>query len=437
MPEREVVIGVHLYQPGRRAHHKKLSRRSTDPESIDWTRKIYEQAYHKQLQANILDAASFDILGTLHRELESINARDAKKISAAMKEMGVGEPYLHPILPDLSKIDKRILIRFGHRRFHQKTGRDPLVFWPPETAIDTDTLEALAESGYKAFICAPEQIQRNGRPDNQPTLIPLPSGKSIIALPFDRPVSSALAFENKQNADWFVNDHILPALRRVPDNGRLLAWTDDETFGHHDPNGHLFLQYLLFQALQKQGLQPIPINELLRMIQKPDAGKIRERTAWSCPHGDLIRWHGECSCVDRRKDQSWKSPFYAGMHSLNGFVTNIVTGELGNKYIGKLSENFEHYLENSGGAGNGEQSLLSAKASSLAAVVSCGTFFDSPHTSGRINALMAIQALLHLEEAGLDRAAESGREILRAHLGKKSHLFADQSGDNPFNDLLR
>ena len=51
-------------------------------------------------------------------------------------------------------------------------------------------------------------------------------------------------------------------------------------------------------------------------------------------------------------------------------------------------------------------SLLAAKASSLAAMTSCGTFFDGPRTSGRINMLFARQALEHLVDAGYRDEAE-------------------------------
>jgi hypothetical protein len=48
---------------------------------------------------------------------------------------------------------------------------------------------------------------------------------------------------------------------------------------------------------------------------------------------------------------------------------------------------------------------LAAKASSLASMTSCGTFFESPETSGRINMMFVRQALEHLADAQQVRAA--------------------------------
>ncbi|KKS64067.1 MAG: Glycoside hydrolase family 57 [Candidatus Collierbacteria bacterium GW2011_GWF2_42_51] len=89
-----------------------------------------------------------------------------------MKENGIGEAFIHPILPDLSLSDKSIVISAGVGRFKDITGVNPKIFWPPETAIDTETLNVLIDNGYEGFVCAPEQIiQANGSAsDNQPTI---------------------------------------------------------------------------------------------------------------------------------------------------------------------------------------------------------------------------------------------------------------------------
>ncbi len=313
MSAREVVLGLHLYQPPRCSFHAELKDRPTDPQGIDWTKRIYNECYRLLVEKNILSLASFDIFGNLRHDLHRLNTQHARKINQNLRERGVGEPYLHPILPDLSREDKEILIGAGYEDFRRTTGVTPKVFWPPETALDWETLDVLSEY-YQAFVCAPEQIQRQDgrRSDNRPTRVRLGS-RSIIALPFDRSISKKLAFEDKYNADDFRNDYILPTMQSLDTDQTLIAWTDGETFGHHSHKGDSFLQHLLYHSLPDKGVVAVPVNEVIRTVSDPGEGRLWNRTAWSCPHGDLRRWHDPCDCG--RGDLTWKGPFYAGLHT--------------------------------------------------------------------------------------------------------------------------
>lgn len=435
MSAREIVIGLHLYQPPRRAFHQDLKDRSTDPQGIDWTERIFQECYRRLVDERILTLASFDIYGTLRHELKRIDRNHSQALSRALKDHGVGEPYLHPILPDLCHEDKEILIGAGYEDFRRTTGKAPQVFWPPETALDQETLTVLAPY-YRAVLCAPSQIRRrDGLPaDNRPTRIGL-GRHSILALPFDGYVSNKLGFDAKLDADRFVGEHILPALRPLDTRQRLIGWTDAETFGHHYRQGDLFLQYLLFHSLPDRGVIPVSINELLRADTDPGEGQINHRTAWSCDHGDLRRWHEPCPCG--YGDLTWKGPFYAGLHTLNAFVSGLVRDKLGPQFKDELITDFSKYLENPGGKlSRQKDSLLSAKASALAGVTSCGTFYDNPHTSGHINALFALQSLYHLVDASLMNEAERGRQILREHWLPKAGHFRSSSS-SPFSEILR
>jgi hypothetical protein len=434
MSAQESVFGIHLYQPPRQPFHQELLDRSTDPQGIDWTERIYQECYRRLVDENILSLASFDILGNLRHDIQRLSRRRSREINHALREHGAGEPYLHPILPDLSREDKEILIGAGYEDFRRTAGVTPLVFWPPETALDAETLSVLSEY-YPAFICSPKQIRRqDGRDaDNLPTMINV-GRRSIIALPFDRVVSNRLAFGDKRNADRFRDDYVLPRLRPLGNHQPLLAWTDAETFGHHFPDAELFLKYLLLNSLPDKGVIPVPVNELVRTAYKPGEGRLMDRTAWSCDHGDLRRWHDPCPCGTG--DLTWKGPFYSGLHTLNGYISDLIREKLGPGFKDKLIADFPAYLENPGGRGSKtEKSLLSAKAAALAGVTSCGTFFDNPGTSARINAVFALQALYHLADAGLVNEAESGRQILRRlWLMKKDH-FPIQ--DATFGEILR
>ncbi len=416
---REILttIGLHLYQPPRHASHHDLSQIQTDPTHIDWTKAILIESYRPLAKNGSLSRASFDMYGILRREIHKLDPDTSSLLSSQMKEHGVGDSYLHPILPDLSATDQQILIAAGREQFSKKAGRDPQVFWAPESALNSEVLNSLALAGYKGVVCAPEQIVRDDRQrsDNRPTRIRLPHGKSILALPFDRPLSSELAFGQKKDAKQFARQHVVSATSRIGEDNLLLAWTDGETFGHHNKDGDKFLEYLLFQGLEKDsGCIPVSINTLLSMVKHPGDGSLVERSAWSCSHGDLVRWHGACSCCNG--DSRWKAPFYTALHVLNGQMTTLIAKALP-EYKKLLIPKLEQALENPGGEKSSKDlTLLSAKASALAALTSCGTFFEDPHVSGNINLLFAIQALFHLREAGFIKEAETMENALRATL---------------------
>ncbi len=422
MREILTTIGLHLYQPPRRAFHHEIAGIDTDPLHTDWTAKILNQSYRplslgssKNVTPS-LDIASFDCFGVLRRRISELSLPVYERLCEQMRENGIGDPYLHPLLPDLSDSDKRILIFAGRNAYYRDIGQEPRVFWAPETALDYRTLNILAEAQYQAFICAPEQINRaDGKPsDNQPTRVRVSEGRSLIAFPFDRPTSSALAFNAKDNADVFVNQYFVQAQKRVGQHNFLFADTDGETMGWHDPGAIRFLEYLLAHALTDRGFVPISINALLDLTRNVDEGFLNQRSAWSCPHGDLVRWHGECDCGDG--DLSWKAVFYDAVHRLNAEITQVVAKHIPD-FEAYLLEDFDQALMFSGGTDSiREQSLLAAKASALAAVTSCGTYFEDPHTSGNINILFALQACYHLHDAGLADEANTILESLKYRL---------------------
>jgi hypothetical protein len=414
----EIVVGLHFYQPPREASHPSLRQISTDPENKNWTEIIELECYKPLAEEGILNKASFDIYQSLLLQLEKIDPATAKIYQKSMRENGIGEAFIHPILPDLSTQDKQIVISAGSNRFREITGQSPKIFWPPETAIDTETLCVLAENGYEAFICAPEQIvQSDGSSsDNQPTQIALPTGQNIIAIPFDRSISSKLAFDGKTNADRFSDDFIKP--KQDQKTGKtIVAWTDAETFGHHFKNGDKFLDYLLNSSLPSIGLYPVSINRYLDSMPQIKKGKIVERSAWSCSHGDLVRWNNSCDC-SWGYDSSWKRPFTESLEKNNQEISEILQRHLGSNYPLKVSSQFYELYAHPERVNSPEKALIAAKISALIARTSCATFFATPNVSGKINLLYAYQSILYLSDSGLTSSANVLKDKLFKDLSK-------------------
>lgn len=435
---RYAVIGEHFYQPSRKASHSRLRKVPTDPQGKDWNRIIAQECYIPQTRMGILEHASFDLYTTIRQEMLGIAPRESRQLKEAMISRGVGDPYLHVLLPDLNRRDKKILITAGFLSFKQETRKNPQWFWPPETALDYETLEVLAEVGYAGVLCAPEQISGIGViVDNKPIIVKLPKGRQITLLPFDRPLSSSMAFADKSNADAYAWGTVVPRIEQLPKSVPLIGWTDGETFGHHAKMAEYFLQYLLTDSLPNAGITLLSINELPEVWEKKDyiEGKLRERTAWSCPHGNLIRWHGPCPC-DGGYHGGWKEKFSSALSSFNVKIDEILNAELGKRWEDTLSRNFDRYFKFKGSR-NSKNSLLAAKASSLAAMISCGTFFEDPGTSGNINMLFAMQAIEHLKDAGFEDLAIQLQVELATTLSNGTDPKTNLTLDVLFNKYLQ
>src|SRR5207253_877504 len=72
----------------------------------------------------------------------------------------IAQVYNHVIMPLATRRDKVTQVRWGIADFRHRFGRDPEGMWLPETAVDTETLEILAEAGIKFTILAPHQAWR-------------------------------------------------------------------------------------------------------------------------------------------------------------------------------------------------------------------------------------------------------------------------------------
>jgi hypothetical protein len=435
--ERYAVIGEHFYQPPRKGSHQSLKNIQTDLSGKDWNTLIAQQCYLPQLNKGTLEHASFDFYTTMRRELQSLSPKEAQLLREAMKLRGVGDPFLHVLLPDLNKRDKHILIQAGYSEFQKETNVAPKWFWAPESALDNETLEVLSAVGYQGVLCAPEQIEgTNGEADNRPINLKLHNNTSLIALPFDRPFSGKLAFGEKYNADTFTREVIMPRILILPKSVPLVGWTDGETFGHYDPFADLFLNYLLTESMPNVGVAILGINETTQVWENKDfqQGKLKERTAWSCPHGNLIRWHGACPC-DRGHNGEWKKYFYQAVTNLNKQVDKILDQEIGNGWPEKLANNFSKYFYFSGSK-NSKDSLLAAKASALAAMTSCGTFFESPGTSGNINILFAQQVIENLKDAGFVALAQKIQKEMISTLTKGRDPFTKKNLAQFFKNFI-
>ena len=64
------------------------------------------------------------------------------------------------ILPLANRRDRVTQVKWGIADFKHRFGRAPEGMWLPETAVDLETLQVLAENGIKFTILAPTQASR-------------------------------------------------------------------------------------------------------------------------------------------------------------------------------------------------------------------------------------------------------------------------------------
>src|SRR5262249_60605398 len=68
--------------------------------------------------------------------------------------------YNRTLLPVDTRRDKVTQVRWGQKDFRERFEREPEGMWLPETAVDNESLEILAEAGMKFTILAPHQAWR-------------------------------------------------------------------------------------------------------------------------------------------------------------------------------------------------------------------------------------------------------------------------------------
>src|ERR1700723_2810913 len=131
----------------------------------------------------------------------------------------MAQVYNHVIMPLASQRDKITQIRWGIADYESHYGAAPEGMWLAETAVDTESLELLAQHGIKFTILAPSQCKRirplktdasasdpawitplsNSVDTTRPYLLRFESGVSLAVFFYDGATSRAIAFEGLLN----------------------------------------------------------------------------------------------------------------------------------------------------------------------------------------------------------------------------------------------
>jgi alpha-amylase/alpha-mannosidase (GH57 family) len=346
--ERYICIHGHFYQPPRENPWlEAIELQDSAYPYHDWNERITAECYASNSVSRILDAdgrierlvnnyakISFNFGPTLLSWLEAnapdvygaiVQADHESQRQFSGHGSALAQAYNHMIMPLANTRDRRTQVLWGLADFEYRFKRKPEGMWLPETAVDLETLEILAEAGFKFTILAPHQAGRvrrigestwhdfsGGRID--PTRAyeqRLPSGRKIALFFYDGPVSRAVAFEGLLSRGENLVNRLLGVFSRDQRRSQLAhIATDGESYGHHHRFGDMALAYALNQIESNRLAKLTNYGEFLERHPPTHQVEIIEKTSWSCFHG-IDRWWSNCGCNSGGHpgwNQEWRRP---------------------------------------------------------------------------------------------------------------------------------
>ena len=448
-PSQSVVVHAHFYQPPREDPWlEDVEREPTAAPFHDWNERIDKECYRTVIAArrhaadgriaaivNTLESISFDVGPTLLVWLERHAPRTYEGVlradRASVKRFGHGNalamPYHHLILPLATRRDKVTEVRWGIADFRRRFGRSPEGMWLPETGVDEETLDVLAEAGIRFTVLAPHQVE-GAPPDGLPGRYRTSGGKDIALFIYDGGISNDVAFGGLlHDARAWANRMVAPnegGARR----SLVAVATDGETYGHHHKFGEVALAWML-EALQ--GRADVRVENFAAVLARHaprQAVRLVAPTSWSCAHG-VERWRADCACRmvpdPAGRPLQWRAALRQALDWLAGELHGLYERE-GRSLLGDVWAARDAYVPDDApersrapvDAPVRARELLELEWHALSMFTSCGWFFDD---------IAGIEALQVLRYAG--RAIElAGSEAPRLESGLLNRLGLAVSG---------
>lgn len=373
-PKRFVCIHGHFYQPPREnAWLEAIEVQETAAPYHDWNVRINHECYAANGSSRILNMQnkivrivnnysrmSFNFGPTLLAWMEkSAPLTYQRVLNADRLSMGrfgghgsaMAQVYNHVILPLATREDRITQIRWGIADFESRFGRKPEGMWLPETAVDLESLDLLAQHGIRFTILAPHQCARvrDIATENDPEApawqetphanvdptqayrVRTSEGRSIAVFFYDGPASRAIAFEGLLNNGEDLARRLLGGFRENGQAGQLVhVATDGESYGHHHRFGDMALAYALqtieqsggARLTEARGVHLTNYGQFLEMFPPTSEAEIYENSSWSCVHG-VERWRSNCGCNSGQHpswNQRWRKPLREALDWLRDAV---------------------------------------------------------------------------------------------------------------------
>ena len=449
-----ICIHGHFYQPPRENPWlEAITYQESAYPFHDWNERINAECYAPNTRARILDEKgvvivrvnnyskiSFDFGPTLlswmvFKAPDTYQAvLEADKISRETFSghgSAMAQCYSHMIMPLADSKDKYTQVYWGIRDFEFRFKRLPEGMWLPETAVDLETLQIMADLGIRFTVLAPHQAGRlldHGELDiNQPYSVRLGAGRSINVFFYNGALSQSLAFENiLQDGKCFAEK--LMQTDNTDGPQLLSVATDGETYGHHHKFGDMALAFALKYIDDQVDARLTNFAEYLEKFPPQEEIEIIEKTSWSCAHG-VGRWSSNCGCETGGHpewNQGWRGPLRKALDwfqcRADSIFVEVGKGlfkdpwEARNRYIDIrinrydrdtfLAEQCQNSLDESKKVV--VLKLLELQSNAMLMYTSCGWFFND------ISGIETEQILLYAGKA-IQLAEEISGEVLEPH----------------------
>ena len=489
-----ICIHGHFYQPPRENPSlEAVELQDSAYPYHDWNQRVTAECYAPNAVSRVLDTEnrirklinnysqiSFNFGPTLLSWLKTEAPRVYEAILEADRMSqerfsghgsAMAQGYNHMIMPLANRRDKVTQVKWGIRDFESRFGRKPEGMWLPETAVDTETLEVLAENGITFTILAPRQAKRvrllrktewqdvnGGKVDpSRAYVATLPSKKKMNLFFYDGPISQSVAFEGLLNDGKRFAERLHSGFSETRKGPQLVhIATDGESYGHHHHFGEMALSYALHHIGESRLAKLTNYGEFLEKHPPKYAVEIVDNSSWSCVHG-VERWRSNCgcNCGGHAWNQEWRAPLRAALDWLRDLLAPIFEKRLGelvkdhwearNDYIRVVLDRSEasrasfftdHALRE---LGEHEQvlalRLLEMQRHALLMYTSCGWFFDE------LSGLETVQ-VIHYAARAIQLAEQCCGEALEAeflqHLAEaKSNLPEHGNGANIYEKWVK
>ncbi len=347
-----ICIHGHFYQPPREnAWLEQIEVQDSAAPFHDWNERITEECYSPNTHARILDSQgriidisnnyeriSFNYGPTLLSWMELHRPETYQSILDADKKgqelfgghgPAIAQVYNHTIMPLASRRDKETQIIWGLYDFEQRFKRKSEGIWLAEAAVDTETLECLADHGVKYTILAPNQARRfkglldsqwtDGIETNRPYVVKLSGNRQMVLFFYHGDISQGVAFKGLLNDGRKFAEELQTGLSANPTRPELLhIATDGESYGHHHRQGEMALAYCLQHIEEHTDAQLTNYGHFLSLVEPDHEVEIHEKSSWSCAHG-VERWRSDCGCHTGGEEgwnQKWRTPLRDGLDEL-------------------------------------------------------------------------------------------------------------------------
>ena len=493
--ERYICIHGHFYQPPRENPWlEAIEVQDSAYPYHDWNERITAECYATNAKSRILDERnriiqiinnyakiSFNFGPNLLAWLEEKAPDVYDAILEADQEgqkvfsghgSALAQAYNHMILPLANRQDKYTQVLWGLRDFEHRFGRKPEGMWLPETAVDLETLDVMAEHEIRFTILAPHQAHRVRRIGDErwkevvgakidPTMayiLNLPSGRSIVLFFYDGHISRAVAFEGLlKSGESFVQ-------RLVGGFSEKRTWpqivhiaTDGETYGHHHRFGDMALAFAI-QSIESKNLARLTnYGEYLEKCPPTHEVEIFENTSWSCSHG-VERWRSDCGCNSGRHPdwyQAWRAPLRGALDWLrDSLAPQYETGArqflkdpwgARDDYIqiilDRSPENVEDFLKEHATRMLHEEEkvtvlkLLELQRHTMLMYTSCGWFFDELSGIETVQVIQYAGRAIQLAQEVYGDALES--RFLELLSDAKSNIKKQSDGGQIYEKLVK